>query len=133
MKLTHITEVKYRGQHAVAIQLVLRHNHEYGEVEGIGLDIEELSREIHASHINSAIENGEEISKKEGVRKINLAYDESIPNTSQFDDIERTKAIREFINRTNSPGKFYFEWAEGIDDDYWYLTFIPSFGFDNRN
>ncbi len=132
MKLAHITEAKYRGQHAVAIQFVLRHNHEYGEAEFIGSDIEELSREIHAGHINSATEDGEEVSKEEGIRKINLAYDESIPNTSQFDDDEHKKEVEKFIERTNSQGKFYFVWAEGIDDDYWYLTFIPSFGFDNR-
>ena len=131
MKLAHITEAKYRGQHAVAIQLNMRHNHEYGEPEQMGTYIEELSREIHASDINSATE-GEEVSKEEGIKRIKSAYRYSNANTSQFDDEQQRRYVKQFIERTNKRGKFYYEHDDGVDDDFWYLTFIPSFGFDNR-
>ena len=131
MKLTQLKEAKYRGRHARAVHLVFEHSHFPGETEWLSTEVLYFSREMHASTLHEITE-GEEISRGEGVRRINLRYNDNNSYSSADDDEQYKSAVEEFMEKTNRHGKFFYTDNDDVDRGKWTLTFIPSFGFDNR-
>ena len=127
MKLTELNEAV-----GTVIQLQLNYYHEQGEHPDVYTEVKEFPSNKDRprwigphEHLDEIYWRDEQVERDEGIRRIDLRYNDNDANSSYVDDERHTEAIEEFKQKTNKQGKFFYTEYEGMENDEWFLTFFP--------
>ena len=125
MKLTNLYETA-----GSVVQLHLQYYHDAGEQDYMFTEVNEYNSKKHPTwvgphkNLDDIYWKDEQVNIKEGIRRIDLRYNDTNAISSFDDDKTHKEAVKEFIEKTNKQGKFFYTEYEGVDADNWFVTFF---------